>query len=274
MAFCKNCGKELKKGEKCNCAEEKEMKKTTKKSGTTKKEETSASGFDFAKTVNSIKDDLLMFVKNPFDVVKNNVDKNDMPKTYVMAALYVISFAIFFCIVFKLIFFTVMSSGLSEKMMEKIMDKIKIPYLKIGFYGIIIAAVLLAAYAVAMLVIPAVFKNKKIDFKKSLTLTSSAMLPMVVVNLVCGLLALININYKFIIIVYLLTSLAVTYNYVYAYAKITEVEDNKFGYAIALLVAIALGATYLCIYLTGDKFTESLTKEITNSTLDTNDLFN
>ena len=30
MAFCKNCGKELKKGEKCNCTEAKETKNKTR----------------------------------------------------------------------------------------------------------------------------------------------------------------------------------------------------------------------------------------------------
>ena len=260
MAFCKNCGKELKKGEKCNCTSEKTTKKTTAKK---------AEGFDFAKTMTAIKDDLLAYVKNPFDVVKENVDENDMPKTYVMAGLFVVSFVLFFCGIFKAIFFA--SSGVTGKTLKKLMENIELPYFKIGLYGLLIGAVMLVGYAVATLIVPSVFKNKKIDFKKSLTLVSSAMLPMVAVNIVCALLGFINIDYRFIIIVYILANLVATYNYVYVYAKITDIEDNKFGFAIALLIAIALGATYLTTYLTEEKFEKSVQESIKDSMMDSID---
>ena len=268
MAFCKNCGKELKKGEKCNCAEAKETKKTT-----TKKSE----GFDFAKTMVAIKDDLLKSIKNPIDVIKENVDENDMPKTYIMAALYALSFAIFFCGIFKLILPAIMSliamaSGSLKSLGLGSLTKMKLPYFKIGIYGLIIGAVTIAAYAVVMLLVPAIFKNKKLDFKKSMTLTSSAMLPMLFVNLIAAILCFLNLDVRLTLIVLLAGNSIVTYNFAKAYSEIAEVESNKFGYTIALLVILASFITSLFVYVTAETFTNSMAEDMVKDNLDLDDL--
>ena len=92
MAFCKYCGKKLEEGKKCGCEESKAAKTTTSKK---------TEGFDFGKTMTSIKDDLLKCFKKPADVINDNVDAEDMPKTYITFGLLILTFGIFFSAIIK-----------------------------------------------------------------------------------------------------------------------------------------------------------------------------
>ena len=258
MAFCKNCGKELKKGEKCNCAEVKETKTTS-----------SNGGFDFGKTMTSIKDDLFASIKNPFKVVKDNVEENDMPKTYVLAAIIALTFGIFMAGLFKNIIGLFIelalgaAGGLGSMMnSSKVADMIKVPYVKVIIYGLVIYAISLVAYAVVMLIVPAIIKNKKIDFKKALTLTAAAYIPMIWINVIGAVIGFLGISTTFLLIVYLVGCVIVGYNFAYAYAKITEVEDNKFGYAIAILVIIAGIISGICTYAVANSMSKSIAKDM------------
>lgn len=260
MAYCKNCGKELKKGEKCDCTiEVKETKKTDSKTITT------ASGsFDFGKTMVNIKDDLIKSIKKPIDVIEENVDANDMPKTYIMGVLVALSYGILFCGLFKVAFALIFefvglaAGGAGSLVSGALMSKIEIPYLKVIIYGLGVSLVSLVAYAVVMLLIPSIFKNKKLDFKKSLTFTASAFAPMIWANVICGILGLINLDFRFVFILYIIANTVVSYNFAYAYGKYTGAEDNKFGYIIALLVILSGFISGLNAYITAESFTKSI----------------
>ena len=264
MAFCKNCGKELKKGEKCNCTEEKETK-TTSNNG----------GFDFGKTMTAIKDDLFASIKNPFTVIEDNVDENDMPKTYVLAAIIALTFGLFMAGLFKNIIGLVVELALgaaggigSMVNSSKITDLIKVPYVKVIVYGFIIFAITLVAYAVIMLLVPAIFKNKKLDFKKSLTLTTAAYIPMIWINVICALIGFLGISVAFLLIVYLIGNIVVGYNFVHAYGNYTDIEDNKFGYAIAVLLILSGIISGICTYALSRSMAESIAKDMVSSNLD------
>ena len=254
--------KKIKRRRKCGCTAEKETKKTT----------SSANGFDFAKTMTAIKDDLLASVKNPIDVIKDNVDENDMPKTYVLAAIIALSFGLFFAGIFKNVFGLILGAALdgmgSLVSTSKLMDSIKIPYVKVVIYGFIIYAISLVAYAVVMLIVPAIFKNKKLDFKKAMTLTAAAFIPMIFVNVACALIGFLNIDIRVLLIVYVLGALVVGYNFAYAYAKITGVEDNKFGYTLAVLVALAALISGVCTYFLGNAMGNSIANDIAETSVE------
>ena len=283
MAFCKKCGKELKKGEKCSCETEVRFCKNCgkklvgdevcdceKETATS----TQTTGFDFVETMKNIKDDMLSSIKNPVSVVKENTDKINMPKTYIVLVLIALTFGLFIASLCKTLFATLVSTmmGSMSSLVKTsdIMDAIKIPYVKIIAYGAIIFAIMLFAYALVMLIVPAIFKNKKIDFKKSLTLTTAAYAPLAMVNLICAILGFLGLNAGFVLILFLIANMIVTYNFVYSYADYTKVDSNKFGYAITLLVILASIAVGICTYALSNSMVKSISQDIVD--VDTDDL--
>ena len=103
MAFCKKCGNELKKGEKCSCETEvKFCKKCGKKlignevcDCAESKSSTNSSNFDFVETMKDIKDDLFVSLKKPVTLIKENTDTNNMPKTYILIVILALTFGLF-----------------------------------------------------------------------------------------------------------------------------------------------------------------------------------
>ena len=154
MAFCKKCGKELKKGEKCSCETEVRFCKNCGKKlvgdevcDCEKETATSSqtTGFDFVETMKNIKDDMLSSIKNPVSVIKDNTDKVNMPKTYIVLVLIALTFGLFIASLCKTLFATLVSTmmGSMSSLVKTsdIMDAIKIPYVKIIAYGAIIFAI-------------------------------------------------------------------------------------------------------------------------------------
>lgn len=282
MAFCKKCGKELKKGEKCSCESEVRFCKNCGKKlvgdevcDCVKEEKPSTpTEFDFMETMKNIKDDMLSSIKNPISVVKDNTDKENMPKTYILLVLVALTFGVFIASLCKTLFATLVSSMMgsvsSLVKTSDIMDAVKIPYVKIIAYATIIFAIMLFAYALIMLVVPAIFKNEKIDFKKSLTLTTTAYAPLAIVNLVCAILGFLGLNAGFVLILFLIANMIVTYNFVYSYADYTKVDSNKFGYAITLLVILSSLIVGICTYALSSSMAKSISQDIVD--VDTDDL--
>lgn len=281
MAFCKKCGKELKKGEKCSCESEVRFCKNCGKKlvgdevcDCVKEEKPSTpTEFDFMETMKNIKDDMLSSIKNPISVVKDNTDKENMPKTYILLVLVALTFGLFIASLCKTLFATLVSSMMgsvsSLVKTSDIMDAVKIPYVKIIAYATIIFAIMLFAYALIMLVVPAIFKNEKIDFKKSLTLTTTAYAPLAIVNLVCAILGFLGLNAGFVLILFLIANMIVTYNFVYSYADYTKVDSNKFGYAITLLVILSSLIVGICTYALSSSMAKSISQDIVD--VDTDD---
>ena len=274
MAFCKNCGKEIKKGAKCSCEKEVKFCKVCGKKLTgsetcdceSKNVAAAAGSFDFVETMKNIKDDLLGCIKNPITVVKENTDANNMPKTYILIALLALTFGLFFTSLFKglfgLIFSSVAGAYSSLIDMSEMMDAIKIPYLKLIVMGTLLFAVMAAAYALIMLLVPVIFKNKKLNYKQSLTLTASAYMPLIWSNVVCAILGFLELNISIVLIIYLVSNLIVTYNFAYAYAGYTEVKENRFGYAIAVLVLLTSLIVGVVTYAFSDTMTDSITEDM------------
>jgi hypothetical protein len=281
MAFCKNCGKELKKGEKCSCEKDVKFCKSCGKKlvgdevcdCTDKKENTSSTNFDIVETLKEIKDDLITSLKKPVKVIKDNTDANNTPKTYVLLVLIAVTFGLFISSLFKSLIVTVIdmvAGSYSSFISDAAMDAINIPYLKIIAYGTIIYAIILAVYGLIMLLIPSIFKNKKISFKEALTLTTSAFAPMIWANVICAVLGFLAVNTGLILILYMVAYIIVSYNFVYAYGKYTEVDENKFGYTIALLIVLASIISGICTYAISKNMVESITNDIVD--IDTDDI--
>ena len=283
MAFCKKCGKELKKGEKCSCeAEVKFCKNCGKKlvgnevcDCVESKSSTNTANFDFVETMKDIKDDLFTALKKPVTVIKENTDTNNMPKTYIIIAILALTFGIFIASLCKSLIgllLGTMTGGYSALIdVTEVMDAVQIPYFKIIIYGIIIFAIMAAAYALIMLLVPALFKNKKIDYKQGLTLTASAHLPLIWVNVICALLGFLGLSAGIVLVIYLVANMIVTYNFVYAYGQYTKVNDNKFGYAIAVLVVLSSLIVGICSYAISNSMTKSITQDMVD--IDTDDLY-
>lgn len=282
MAFCKNCGKEIKKGEKCSCETEvkfckgcgKKLKGNESCNCAESKAVVSATSFDFVETMKEIKDDLLGIFKNPVTIIKENTDVNNMPKTYALIIILALTFGLFFVSLFKglfgLIFSTIAGTYSSLIDMSEVMDVIKIPYLKLIVLGAIIFAIMAVVYALIMLLIPAIFKNKKLNYKQSLTLTATAYMPMIWANTICALLGFLELNIAVILVVYLVANLIVQYNFAYAYAQYTGIKENNFGYAIAILVVLTSIIVGICTYTISNSMTDSITKDMID--IDTDDL--
>ena len=124
-----------------------------------------------------------------------------------------------------------------------------------------------------MLLVKALFKNKEISFKDGLTLTVSAYMPLVFVNVICAILGFLSLNATVVLCIYMVCNMIVTYNFAYAYAKITNVNENKFGYVIATLVVLTSLIVGICTYIVSKNMTESLTEDMVD-TSDVYDMFN
>lgn len=283
MAFCKNCGKEIKKGAKCSCETEVKFCKGCGKKlvgsevcDCESKTTATSGSFDFVETMKNIKDDLLGCIKNPITVIKENTDANNMPKTYVLIAILALTFGLFFVSLFKglfeVIFTTMMGSYGALMDVSELMDEIKIPYLKLIIFGMIIFAIMAAAYALIMLLVPAIFKNKKINYKQALTMTASAHTPLIWSNVVCALLGFLGLDITIVLVVYLVANLIVTYNFAYAYAGYTEVKENRFGYAIAVLVLLTSLIVGVATYAISNSMTDSITKDMVDVDLEDLDM--
>ena len=283
MAFCKNCGKEIKKGAKCSCEKEVKFCKSCGKKlvgsevcDCESKTVAAAGSFDFVQTMKDIKDDLLGCIKNPVTVIKENTDANNMPKTYVLVAILALTFGLFFVSLFKglfgLIFSSMAGSYSSVVDMSEMMDVIKIPYLKLILFGALIFVVMAAAYALIMLLVPAIFKNKKLDYKQSLTMTAAAHTPLIWSNVICSLLGFLELDITVVLVIYLVVNLIVTYNFAYAYAGYTEVKENRFGYAIAVLVLLTSLIVGFVTYTLSNSMTDSITKDMVDVDLEDLDM--
>ncbi len=282
MAFCKKCGKELKKGETCSCEKEVKFCKYCGKKLVGDEQcdcekssnEATTTQFDFVATLKEIKDDLLKSLKKPVTVTKENVEQKNMPETYMLLVIIALTFGIFIASLCKnLIGLLISSMSGSLSSLVDMSDYIKIPYFKVIAFGTIIFAIMILAYALIMLLVKALFKNKEISFKDGLTLTVSAYMPLVFVNVICAILGFLNLNATVVLCIYMVCNMIVTYNFAYAYAKITNVNENKFGYVIATLVVLTSLIVGICTYTVSKNMTESLTEDMVD-TSDVYDMFN
>ena len=279
MAFCKNCGKEIKKGEKCSCESEVKFCKSCGKElvgnetcdcGGAK---SSTKDFDFVATMTEIKDDLLKVWKKPIDVINDNADANDTPKTLIGLALIALTFGLFIASIFKNIYGLILGSigslgALGMGASSAISKAIKLPYVKITLFALIIWAIMAAVYALVMLIIPAIFKNKKLNYPRSLTLTVTAFLPLIWANVICAVIGFLGLNLLVVMVPYLIVNIIVGYNFVYAYAKYTNVKDNKFAYVITVLLVLSSIITGICDSIVLPAMTESIGNDVAKSILD------
>lgn len=247
--FCKNCGKKLTGDEVCDCAKEQPKK--------------SNEGFDFMKTLVDIKDDAIKSIKKPVDVVEDNAKTEDMYKTYMKLGLIAISFGILLAAILKVLFPLVLEmAGLSSGMMgitSKALEKcITIPYFKFFLFGTIVYALVMVGYAISILAVQAIFKNKKVSFKSALTIACSANLQIVFVNILTALTALLNLDTRAILVIFVVGSMIVNYNFAYSYAKITDIDKNKFAYAIVTLMVIACVISYCVSYVASNTFVKNM----------------
>ncbi|HPF83060.1 MAG TPA: YIP1 family protein [Bacilli bacterium] len=288
MAFCKKCGKELKKGETCSCeAEVKFCKKCGKKltgNETCDCEATKVAApasFDFVETMKEIKDDLIKSFKKPVSIIEENAAQKNMPKIYILLAIIALTFGVFMSSLFKGLFSLVLGSmggGLTSLTdLTDLTDYIEIPYVKIILLGAVLFAISMFAYAVIMLLVHSMFKTKKVDFKQGLALTVTAYIPTAVANLVCAILAFLGLDLTYVLVLYLVINMFVMYNFAYAYAKITEVKADKFAYVVVTLVVIASIVSGLCSYVISKSLSSSLAKDMVDTdaiTDDIGDVFN
>lgn len=274
MAFCKNCGKEIKDGEKCSCEKESKFCKNCGKKlkgnetcdceGAKKVATASSGSFDFAATMKDIKDDLLNVWKKPVDVVKENTDANNFPKTICVLVIVALSFGIFISSIFKYLYSLIADFVLVSGSVN-ISDFVDLPYVKIAFFGMILWILSTLGYVLAILAVQAIFKNKKLNFKEALTLTVSSHYPLVWANVICAVIALLNLSAIIIFLPWLIVNIIVMYNFAHSYSVYTNVNDNKFGYVLTVLVCIAAIIGGICSAVVSPSMGRSIGEDIVDS---------
>lgn len=216
--FCTNCGKELVDGVCPNCSN---------------KSSQSSNGFG------SIMKEYWEAVKKtfikPIDLLKENNSEDKFLVGLVSMGVSGILGGLFMCAIIK-------------SMFGSFGSLVQIPYLKIFFVGLLSFAALFAATALAgYLIFDKLFKSKT-SIKKMFVLVGLSSIIISVALAASTLLAFISLTeatLNIIIILIALSSLLWMVYMIKGYENYaTKLDDNKFGYAFA----IVYGVTYVLLY--------------------------
>ena len=237
--FCTNCGKQLKKGETCDCKKESTSKTTST---------------DFAGIAKGLWEDLVNMFKKPATTVKEKVKEANVTTSLIVLGLISISIGIFAMAFAKLSIGAVLNTFIKE---------VEIPYFKMFVYGALITfggsfIPILVSFGTAKVV-----KEDKFDFKKSLALYAYSYYPLTVAFLAFSVIILANINLltDICIVAFSILAIATCVTYIKAYLEEVEIKADRVAYTIAImLVVIGLVSGFASKYIA-----TSTAKDITSS---------
>ena len=235
--FCPNCGKQLKKGEVCNC-----------------KKDSNVSNDDIATTFKGLYEDLINMIKKPATTLKDKMKNPDNKASLIILALISVAAGLFvLAFIHYLLVSTLGKSAPSFK-------DIDFPTLKVFIYALLISFGSSFVPVLVSLGTAKIVKNDKFDFKKSLTLYAYSYSPLFLVLLVISLFLLININILTIIVLIgaIIVCLASSINYIKGYLDEVEISADKMVYTIAIMIV----ATGLITGVVSSYISNEMTKDI------------
>lgn len=242
--FCTNCGRELKSGEVCLCTSKKEVKNEEPISINT--EAIVGLGQKFMNTI------INMF-KKPSTTLNKELENKDIKSPMIMLIVISLTYGLNTIANFNAIIAEFVRRGYQ-------LSYFTIPYFKIFIYMSLIYFILAfipisAAYVVAKLT-----NNHEFNYQKSINLYATSMAPTVVVNLLMGLLAYLNILSGLGTLICLVISIACFFNYMLGYLNANKISENKKSYTLTLLLMIWLVTFMIAVGL----FTYSVVNDLTN----------
>ena len=237
--FCTNCGKQLKKGETCDC--KKESKKVS-------------SSVDFATLAKDLWEDLINMFKKPATTVNEKVKESSLTAALIVLAIISITVGVLVMAITKQTLAVTVGS---------LIKGVEIPYFKLFIYGTLLTFAgsfipVLVSFATAKIV-----KNDKFDFKASLALYSYSYYPLTGAFLAYSLILLANVELLTTIGTIALACVAIftAVTYIKGFLDEVEIDKNKVAYVVALMLV----ATAILTSLASKIVTESMTKDITSS---------
>ncbi len=214
--FCTKCGKELNEDETCSC-----MTDAKEEIISVNKEAMKSYGKKFVDTI------IGMF-KNPKTTIEQEVEAKDTTSNVIMLLAIAITFGLYVIGMCQ----TAFSS------LGSVSNIIDIPYFKIFLYGVIIYFILSFVPILAAFILARIIGNQKFDFRKSISLYSTSMTPMIISNLIMAVLYYLNILTLIGAIIGIIIGILCFFHYILGYLDYVSVHKDKKAYLLTGLVSL------------------------------------
>ena len=251
--FCTKCGKELTGDEVCSCEKEPEKEEII----SVNKEAMKSYGKKFIDTI------IGMF-KNPKTTIEEEVEQKDTTSNIIMLLSISITFGLYVIGICQ----TTFSS------LGTLNNVINIPYFKIFLYGVLIYFILSFVPILAAFILARIIGNQKFDFKKSLSLYSTSMTPMIISNLIMAVLYYLNILTLIGAIIGIIISLLCFFHYILGYLDFVTVHKDKKAYLLTGLVSLWVIIDLIVIVILVANVGSDLSKEYNLNKYNDNSIFN
>ena len=238
--FCTNCGKQLKKGETCDCKKESINQATST---------------DIAGIAKGLWEDLVNMFKKPASTVKERVKEANVTTSLIVLGLIAISVGILVMAVTKL--------SIGAVLKNTFIKEVEIPYFKVFVYGALITFGGSFIPVLVSLGTAKVVKADKFDFKNSLALYAYSYYPLAAAFIVLSIILLANIELltNICLIALSILVIATCVTYIKAYLDEVEIKADRVAYTIAIMLVV----TAIVSGIASKLVTESMTKDITSS---------
>ncbi len=223
--FCKNCGKELKEGEVCDCTA-KEAPKATGSSITINTGDLKELGLHFLNTIKN------MFV-HPASTVDEEVEEHDMKMGMLLLVVMAITVGLYVMGGFKSIIASIGSFADFN-----INDAVSIPYFKVFIYVTLINFIVAFIPITVAFLTNKIFKGESLSYKKCISLYATSMAPTIVSNLLMALLYAVNILSGLGAIIGVVISLICVFNFIVGFVRLTKIKENHQAYALTTLTVV------------------------------------
>lgn len=238
--FCTKCGKALKEGEICSCAQTVQPVATSASQG------------------NGLVNDCINIIKNffqkPVDTLQENISENNFTNALVMIALNGLAIGLFVVVLMKQVLgsmmslFTMGTYGSYASLMGSSYS-VEIPYFKYFIIATIVGIIMqLLLGAASYLVSDKMFKGNT-NIKKMITLFGFSSIILTAGLLVASICLFINTTLG--LFVYLIASILNTYYVCKGLEFSCKTDRNKLGYVLVLTYAAVLLVTYLVSAILG-----------------------
>ena len=218
--FCTNCGKELKDGEVCHC---RDNQTATPSAGA---ESLKNFGKKFLNTFTN------MF-KKPYTTVLEEAEERNVKFSLIVLAFIAISYGLYIIASFT------SNIGLFGTFFgENINNIIDIPYLKIFLYVTIINYIVAFIPMAVTYIISKIFGGHNFDFKKSISLYVTAMIPTIATNLLMAVFYYLNILTWVALIVGLIVNVICLFHYIIGFIELTQIRNERKAYALTGLTVV------------------------------------
>ena len=245
--FCTKCGKELKEGEVCTC-----------ETVATKPAEGININTDaIINTCKGFFDTIVNMFKKPATTLKEKVNENNVKHALIMLAIIAVSYGLYIMGAFSSIIS--MINGYARADVNEFVD---IPYFKIFIYISLIYFIVSFIPVVITYVIGRITGNRDFDFKKSISLYSYSNAPLVFTNILIAILYALNILSWLGAIIGCVVSIACFFHYILGYLSLTDISENKKGYALTGVIISWVVVSVIAIVLFAGSLISDVSKDL------------